>query len=173
MKWAGLLLLWILLAVSPVESQVPDDNIIVPGQRIGRWRLSMTIADLVQANGAPDSVIPGGGARDLVHENLLLHRWTRLAFYAMTSTNDRQKIEFLISVSSDHKTDKAIAANSRRDAVEAAYGPATAVTQWAAAPGSDRLIYDAIGLVARFAPGGLADSLLVFRSVTAKEFWRF
>jgi hypothetical protein len=40
-----------LLAASPVLPLVPDDNLVIPGQRIGRWTLGMTLKDLGRVSG--------------------------------------------------------------------------------------------------------------------------
>ena len=45
-------LLFLLLLVQPPLTQVPDDKLIVPGQRIGKWTLDMSIDDLLKMNGA-------------------------------------------------------------------------------------------------------------------------
>lgn len=41
----------LLLLASPAVSQVPDDKLIVAGQRIGKWTLEMTVDDLFRING--------------------------------------------------------------------------------------------------------------------------
>lgn len=160
----------LLLLVSPAASQVPDDKLIVPGQRIGRWTLTMTIADLTQMNGAPNLVIPGDG-QDLNRENLV-HRWDRLGFVAVTNTSDRQRPEVLVAIFDEFKTERGIGLNSRREAVEAAYGRPTAET--AVTDAIRRLFYDEIGLGVRtFVSGGLVESVFVFRPGTAKQLWKF
>jgi hypothetical protein len=160
----------LLLLVSPVASQVPDDKLIVPGQRIGRWTLTMTIADLTQMNGATNQVGPGAG-QDLARENLV-HRWDRLGFVAVTSKSDPQRPEALVAISDEFKTEKGIGVNSRREAVEAAYLRPTAETAVTAA--IRRLFYDEIGLGVRtLVSVGLVESVFVFRPGTAKQLWKY
>lgn len=158
-----------LLAALPAVSQVPDDKLIVPGQRIGRWILTMTIADLTQMNGAPSQVVSSELA-DLSRE-LVIHRWGRLGLLAVTSASDRQRIEVLVATSEEFKTERGIAVNSRREAVEAAYGRPTAETRPTGT--STRLIYDAIGLVVILVSPGLAESVAVFRPGTGRQLWGF
>jgi len=55
---AALGVLVLLLLAPPVVSQVPDDKLIVPGVRIGKWTLEMTIDTLRQMNG-PENIGPG------------------------------------------------------------------------------------------------------------------
>ena len=67
MKIGILLVLSLLLAVGPAAPQALDDALIVPGERIGKWTLQMTIDDLVRCNGPARSAFftkghaPGGG----------------------------------------------------------------------------------------------------------------
>ncbi len=167
---AALGLLILLLLVPPAVSQVPDDKLIVPGQRIGKWTLTMTIADLTQLNGPPNAVGPSAG-QDLARPNLV-HRWDRLGFAAVTSESDRQRPEVLIAFDEAFKTEKGIAVNSPRAAVEAAYPRPTAETSQSEA--IKRLIYDEIGLGIRiFVSLGIVESVFVFRSGTAKTLWKF
>jgi len=56
MKLVWSLLMMLLLTASPASSQVPDDAPIMPGLRIGRWTLEMTIDDLVRVNGQGGTV---------------------------------------------------------------------------------------------------------------------
>src|SRR3990170_4152679 len=57
---AALGVLILLLLAPPAVSQIPDDKLIVPGVRIGKWTLKMTINDLLRMNG--QRVGGGGGA---------------------------------------------------------------------------------------------------------------
>ena len=51
MRTAILLLLTVLLLAPRAVAQAPDDKLIVPGVRIGKWTLKMTIPDLERMNG--------------------------------------------------------------------------------------------------------------------------
>ena len=171
MKWIGLILVLVFLGASQATSQVPDDKLIVEGQRIGKWTLAMTIANLVQMNGPFDASIPAQGP-DLARP-VVLHRWNRLGLNAVTSADDTQRIEVLVAFSDEYKTGKGIAVKARRENVETAYGPPTAVTQWTPSPFSRRLTYDQIGLGVNLIEGGVVDSVGIFRPGTAKQLWKF
>jgi len=41
-RFVGLLCVIVLLLALPAWSQVPDDRLIVPGDRIGKWTLDVT-----------------------------------------------------------------------------------------------------------------------------------
>ncbi len=90
---------------------------------------------------------------------------------AVTSTTDTQRIEVLLALTEEYKTDKGITSNLRRENVETAFGKPTAVTQ--RAPGQMRVIYDEIGLGVTLQEGGVVDSVFVFRAGTAKQLWKF
>lgn len=168
MKAVTTVLLFLLLMAPSALSQVPDDKLIVPGQRIGKWTLAMTIADLTQMNGAPLSIGPNF-AQDAARENVV-HIWDRV--FAATSTSDQQRIEILGTGSEDFKTEKGIGAGSRREAVEAAYGRPTAETR--ATDTWMRLIYDEVGLAIRITR--VLETVArvdVFRPGTGRQLWRF
>jgi len=164
MKRIGLLLLLVLLCASQATSQVPDDNLIVPGQRIGKWRVAMTIADLVQMNGRATTISTVNPV-DYVLPLPERHNWNQLGFAAFS--RDGQKVDFLLIYSPNFKTEKGVGPGSNRIAVLNAYGPPTAETNV-----GTRLIYDAIG----FAAGIEGDTMVgsfVFLAGTGKSLWRF
>ncbi len=172
MKTMALLTFVVLLPlVSPALSQVPDDKLIVPGQRIGKWTLMMTIADLTQINGPPNRVGPAVGPQDLARE-FQVHYWDRLGFFAVTSTTDTQRVEALFATSDEFRTEKGIRVNSRREAVEAAYGGPTAETR--PSRSAVRLTCDEIGLmVAILESVALAIEVAIFRPGTGRQLFRF
>jgi hypothetical protein len=161
----------LLLMVSPVASQAPDDKLITPGVGIGRWKLQMMLAELVQMNG-PASSNRGGGL-DSNRTEYWTHSWERLGVVATaTGGRDAQTVDVLIAFTQDHKTAQGVSVSTQRDVVEAAYGKPTAVTR---ATNSDtRLIYDEIGLWVRILDGtGAAIFIGVFRPGAAKQLWKF
>jgi len=174
MKKVTLLTIVVLLPlISPALSQVPDDKLIVPGQRIGKWTLTMTIADLTQINGPPSrvSAAPLWAPQDLARE-FLVHYWERLGFFAATSTTDTQRVDALFATSDEFKTEKGIGVNSRREAVEAAYGGPTAETR--PSRSAVRLTYDEIGLtIAILESVALAIEVAIFRPGTRRQLFRF
>ena len=48
-----------LLLASSAASQTPDDNLIVPGQRIGKWTLAMSVEAIVKVLGEPPFLMEG------------------------------------------------------------------------------------------------------------------
>jgi hypothetical protein len=168
MKWIGPLLLLILLVAAPAASQAPDDKLIVPGQRFGKWTLQMTLADLVQMNGSPRVIRDDG--QDRTHQGWI-HSWNRLGVFAVTGGRDAQQIEVLGTDEDEYKTDKGIVVLATRDAAERAYGRPTAVTQ-RGVTGQVRLIWDEIGLFVLIA-GDVVSTVGIFRPGTAKSIWKF
>lgn len=170
----AVVVLALLLLAPPVTSQVPDDKLIVPGQRIGKWTLEMTIDDLLQMNG-PRRAIGGGSTifrlpdRDLISSDFWVHRWDHLGFRVVTLGRENQRIWNLAALSPDYKTDRGIGSGATRQAVEAAYGMPTAVTR----PDEEslHLIYDQLGLALRVFDQAV--NVLIFRPGTAKERWKF
>jgi hypothetical protein len=108
MKAAWVVLLLVALAV-PGFAQAPDDKLIVPGQRIGKWTLEMTIDDLLRMNGPRNA---GGGRQALGHpsgadvlDDTWAHRWDSLGLVAMTIGRDSQSVVELVMRYDEHKTD--------------------------------------------------------------------
>jgi hypothetical protein len=175
------LVLFVSLLVQPAVSQVADDKLIVPGQRIGKWTLDMTITALVEMNGARNTgagFSPVDSMRAYFNdsrEDIWVHWWSHIQFFAATRGRDGQRVEYVFISSSAFKTDKNIAPGATRQAVEGAYGQPTAVVPQVRAgiPGHSRLIYDDIGLAVTIDRSALADSLVVFRPKTAHTLWNF
>jgi len=164
-RWIGLLLFLVLLGASHAIAQVPDDKLIVPGQRIGKWRLETTIRDLVQMNGP--ATIFTLDLLDIVPPSPQRHNWGPLEFAAIT--RDGRRVEFLLIFSPDFKTEKGVGPGSNRIAVQSAYGPPTAETR---AGVTTRMIYDAIGFAANM-EGDRVTGSNVFRRGTGKSIWKF
>ncbi len=163
--------LLVLLLVVPVASQVLDDKLIVPGQRIGKWTLEMSMAELVQMNGRPQS------ERETVGDfatGLWVRDWPSLGLRVFTLGRDAQRIASLATFDEVYKTAKGVSFASSPEALEAAYGKPTAVAA-AATPGSgysQRWIYDEIGLFVVL--GNIyGNTVGVFRPGTAKQLFRY
>ena len=183
MKGIAVALLLLLVLVASGFAQVPDDKLIVPGQRIGKWTLDMTLSALVEMNGRPN-VTPGtpgtpvdpmrGGFNDS-RDDIWGHWWANIQFSAATRGRDAQRVEYVFTWSSAFKTDKNIAPGATRQVVEGAYGQPTAVVPQVRGgiPGQQRLVYDDIGLAATIDRSGTVDSLFIFRPKTARTLWNF
>lgn len=164
MKAMALLIVLAFLTLAPsAVSQVPDDKLIVPGQRIGKWTLEMTMAELVQMNGRAGSF--PGTASDFA-PGTWLHDWTGLGLRASTLGRNEQRIASLIALDTTYKAAKGLSVDASQEAVEAAYGKPTAITSL----GDDlrRWIYDDLGLF--FVIGA---TIGVFRPGTAKQLYRY
>ena len=161
--WPPLMML--LLAVSPAASQVSDDALIIPGLRIGRWTLEMTIDDLVRVNGQ-------GGTVALSHPAYVgaftVVSWPTSPLAAFTK--DRRRIEALSVEAGAFRTDKGIGIGSSRANVIAAYGNSTATVAISSTTGV--LVYDEIG--ASFSvENDRVNRIWIFRARTGASIWRY
>lgn len=161
-KWVGLFLV-ILFAASHAASQVPNDKAIVPGQRIGKWTLQMSMAELVQMNG-PASIRPAGFGDNA--PGALIHEWNHLGLWAST-LGRTERIAYLIAVDTTYKTAKGVTVDASPEAVEAAYGKPTAIST-PLGSGLQRWIYDDLGLF--FV---IRNNIGVFQPGMAKQLWRY
>ena len=189
MRGIALALLLFLVLTASGYSRVPDDNLIVPGHRIGKWTLEMTLDDLVKMNGRPVQV--QWPARDYASPDIWDHLWFSELLHVATLGRGGQKVIYLATESDEYRTAKGIGPwvgphegigpRMSREVVEAAYGTPTAVTLArpanAIAPGSPEIltvIYDEIGFVAWLSTdrNGVVMSG-VFRPGTAKSIWKY
>ncbi len=186
MKRVAVALFLLLVFAASGYSQVPDDKLIVAGQRIGKWTLDMTIDDLLRMNG------PRRGRDyralqplpniDMVSPDVWEHHWDQLGIYALTVGRDSQEV-IVLATEGEYKDAKGIGPGvSSQQGLEAAYGKPTAVT---VADGGHpprfafTVIYDEIGLAAwvwrpivRLGAGMITTSL-VFRPGAARTIWKF
>ncbi len=187
------LVLFLSLLAQPAVSQVPDDQLIVPGQRIGKWTLNMTINDLLKMNGPRSGIkykdIEQQFHLDMASKDFWEHHWDPL--YALTLGRDSQKVMALAiergyEEKIQYKTAKGIGPGSSQKDLNAAYKGLepmrrpTAVTM--AEPGYQvfTVIFDKIGLAAWvWGPGevyqapGTIVTMIVFRPGTAKSIWKY
>jgi len=179
---AALVVLVLLLLPSPGVSQAPDDKLIVPGQRIGKWTLEMTIDTLLQMNGlqnlppfiGPSPVYPMRRWYSDSNSEIWGQEWFNLHFQAATRGRDAQRLEYVFIESGEFKTDKDIAVGVTRQVVENAYEQPTAVTRIAdPRVGTLRLIYDEIGLATVIDRNEIVVKVCVFRARTARALWNF
>lgn len=175
MKAVAVLGVAVLLFVAPsTASQVPDDKLIVPGQRIGKWTLKMTTDDLVRMNGDRNRrsgpPIERGRASDFVSTDFWWHHWDNLGLHAVTDGRDGPRILLLIVTSKEYKMAKGIAVHSERKDVEREYGKPTVVS--VPAPDMLSLIYDKIGLGVDLDAIGVLQTIFIFRPGSAKQIFR-
>lgn len=186
MKAMAVVVLVLLLLAPPAVSQAPDDKLIVPGQRIGKWTLEMNIADLVRMNGPARSrtLFTAGGSTfaDAVRD-LTMVNWDGIVVRAMTFEDSKLRdtvVALLIDIDTTiagwqlYKTDKRSGLESTRDQVLKAYGKPTAQTK--PEPTQTNLIYDNIGIAFHVWGRTLNETMraiFVFRPRTAKTIWKF
>ena len=165
MKLAWALLMMLLLAASPAAAQVPDDAIIMPGLRIGRWALEMTVDDLLRVNGQGSSVALSGPA---YAAGFTVIAWppSPLAVF----TRDRRRIEALSIEAGAFRTEKGVGIGSSRANIIAAYGNSTATV--AISPVTVVLVYDEIG-VSFAVENDRVNRIWVFRARTGASIWRY
>ena len=163
MKLIWVLLLMLLLAASPAATQVPDDALIVPGLRIGKWSLDMTVDDLVRVNGQ-------GDFSTLSHPayvaGFTVIAWATSPLGALTK--DRKKIEALSMTAGEFKTEKGIGVGSTRATMIAAYG--TSPVAVAVNPTTSVLVYDETG-TGFSVENDRVSRVWIFRSRTGASIW--
>jgi hypothetical protein len=165
-------------------SQAPDDKLVVPGVRIGKWTLDMTISSLVEMNGPqtagayflrkPIQPIVEMGQTDW-RDEVWAHSWGNLSLVAGTLGEKNQQLVLLLEESTDYRTAQGITigpSGTNLEGVKAVYGEPTAATRPTSRSGSWRLIYDQTGLAMHFL-NEIARSFVVFRPGTAREIWRW
>lgn len=192
MKKVILILASLLLTAGPALS-APDDKLIVPGKRIGKWTLEMTIADLERMNGPGTRILFRAGDRPAADAARDFTQVTWKSIIVGAVTVDQKTVVALVwngegpylnSVMVGwqlYKTDKGISLESKREQVLKAYGKPTAETSPGQGPGAPtqrlahwadtRLIYDQVGIAFRFYADGTMYSLHVF--LPGKGIWKF
>jgi len=181
MKRISLFILILLILAPPAISQVPDDLLIVPGQRIGRVKLDSSIDEVIQLYGNPSSTYETSAGLLLQGNDALLvtlYYWNSVAL--KVATRDRVKIEYIfldvtVPLMRGYKTEQGIARGVPRQVVERVYGQPTARTVTLVLQGTplqERWIYDRIGLWLSILVGDVY-TLGVFRPGEAKNNWKF
>src|SRR5574341_2020955 len=99
--WLQLLAL-ILVSALPAGSQVPDQRLLVPGERIGNLTLQMTINQLAQIHGNPDRT-SRSAPLDSAIPDPTIHQWNRLGVVAATSGQDARTV-LLGTTSNEYRT---------------------------------------------------------------------
>lgn len=169
----GWLVMLLLFAATPVVSlAAPDDRLIVPGVRIGKWTLSITIDDLLRMNG------PGSRQTHMTTDASdadAVSDFTVVSWGSIGAVTYDQKRVVALRVgygSLGYRTTLGIGFQATRDHVLKVYGKPTAETT--PLLGSTRLIYDKIGIAfvinASTAAGVMWD-ITVFKPGTADRLW--
>lgn len=182
MKWVAAALLLLLVLAPSTSSQVTDDKLVVPGQRIGTATLTITIDDIIRLNGDPSSI--SERLATILWEDTLpviLYYWKSAALIA--ATRDRVKIEYLmldatVPLMRAYRTDQGLARDTALEVLLRVYGQPTArttTTTITAVSAFQRLIYDASGFFAEAKVVGQPTvyTMGVFRPGEAKTYWKF
>jgi len=168
-----LFLLFLSLLLTPVVAvtQSLDDQVIVPGVRIGPWRLALTVDELIKLNG-PE------GSRSLIQFPDMVRQFTFVRWPALglgVDTLDGNQIVLLVlgigGVPIPHKTAEGIGFKSTAAEVLKVYGNPTAET--APRHGQANLIYDGLGINFQVFVNGRVNEVRIFRPGTARSIWRF
>lgn len=151
-----------------------DEQLIVPGERIGRWSLNMRLPDLLSM--ARDEPLPFGppnaspGLREVA--------WLGGSANGLYVGYRDAQIEYLGICSGSFKTAKGVGVGSAQEAVIAAYGQPNVQTSplqiGVYCRSGSRMIFDSIGIAVDIQPtSGKVNSVEVFRPGKANEIWRF
>jgi len=170
-KLAATLGLVLLLFASPVVSQVPDDKLIVPGQRIGRFALTMSVADVTGILGPSTNLSPGRFGDQALQNDLTLYIWDVVPLVVI-ARDERAPVSIGIRRSSDYQTAQGLKYLAQPEAVRDALGAPTREVQWGARTQQRALIYDGLGIAFLTADEGIVGSILVFRPQSANRIWK-
>lgn len=174
MRTAFWFFLAFLLVASPAMSQSSADNIIVPGERIGKWNLRMTIPDLERMNGSASHRVVAVGQEPYINfvTNFTIYDWSS-GFAAVSY--DEKHVECLIAgshgIPMPQKTVKGIGVQGNRGDVVRAYGKPTAEVRTSRA--DMMTIYDKIGIAFRIDNDGSLSDIWIFRPGSAKRIWKW
>jgi len=158
-----------LLLASSAASQTPDDNLIVPGQRIGKWTLAMSVEAIVKVLGEPPFLMEGLSGGVPTQPGVLAYDWRGPFGLGLGTKNDRTVLVLYTSGTLKYKTAKGVKYGAPLGSVESAYGKPTA-TLLAAQGSLD--IYDRLGLAVRYHRGKV-EIIAVFLPGTAQRIWKF
>lgn len=175
MKGAALCLLASLLWLQPGPAAAAEDKMVVPGVRVGRWSLALTLDDLMRMHGYAVRLLVTAGlppAADAVFDHTT-YSWVGVPFAAM-AFQGRKRVEylqigFLMHSANAYRTTAGIGFMTRRPRVIAAYGRPTA--EMAPHPLGTRMIYDHLGIAFGLDMVGRVHTMYVFRPWEASRFW--
>jgi hypothetical protein len=163
MRAAILLFLTVILIAPPAVCQSSDDNLIVPGVRIGRWRLGMSIDELVRIHGKGTRTT--SFSKGLAPDFDFLHDGLAYAWDA----DDMEVFTFGRPLAEELEVGVGIK-NTRADILRT-YGKPTAAAK---SYGYARLIYDALGIAVRVENGtGWVRTIAIFKPGSARQIWKF
>lgn len=172
MKTVAVLSVVALLLLAPsAASQVPDDKLIVPGQRVGAWTLQMTIQEIVGKLGHQEHIASGGQLGADFQGDLRAYRWSGEGLHAYTR-DDRTILLLEAYQAPQFVTDKGVKFGMQRGDVEGSYGRPTRVTQWGSNTAQVTLWYNDVGLEVFFTRTSTVGGIGVFRPGAASSIWK-
>lgn len=175
MRAATLSLAAVILCLLSRPAVAADDRMIVPGVRVGKWTLALTLDDLTRMHGFAVRLLVTAGippAADAVFDHTT-YSWDNVPFAAM-AFQGRKRVEylqigFLMHSANRYRTTAGIGFMTRRPRVMAVYGRPTA--EMAPHPLETRLIYDHLGIAFGLDMAGRVHTMYVFRPGEAGRFW--
>src|SRR3972149_2232950 len=120
MRFLPVLLVVLLAGASPAAAQVADDKTVVPGVRIGRWKLLTSIPGLLRMNGSPSS---RPSVASLLVPAATWYSWDSLGIAA--GTHDRRNTAYLAVYDGDYAAPRGVGIGGSRNAVLTVNGEPT------------------------------------------------
>lgn len=160
-----------LALASPVASQAPDDRLIVPGERIGGFALTMSPADVTGILGPSTQLTPARFGDQSLQTDLTLYIWDVVPL-AVIARDDKVALAIGIRRSQEYQTAQGIKYLAKPEAVQGAYGPPTRQVRWGRRAEEQVLVYDSLGVAFFLVEEGIVGSILVFKRQGASAIWK-
>lgn len=104
-------------APEPTPTQVVGDGVIVPGQRVGSIRLTMTVAQII------DLIGPGFTREEFKPEKIILYEWRQEGIWVSLDADTRAvRVISAFGVNTAYRTDRGITLLQPFTRAEATYG---------------------------------------------------
>ena len=167
--WAVVGILSVLALTFPADSRPSDDSLIVPGVRIGKATLAMTVPTLVTTLGEPITHfegLPHFGVES--QPGVLALDWTGPVGLGLATRDDRTVLALYTCGAPRYRTATGVKYGSALGSVESAYGKPTATIPLVIGPA---IIYNSVGLAVRYFRW--VECIVVFRPGSARQIWKF
>jgi len=171
-----LAVLLLLLVAAPASSQPPADTLIVPGVRIGKATLTMTVDALITMLGEPKTWYEGfPGIRARTQPGVLVFDWIGTHGLRVATRDDREALAITTCGTQKYQTATGLKYNAPWASLERAYGKPTV----AIVIGPHRLaIFDHLGLAVTLGFSSSSsrewvECITVFRPENARRIWKF
>ncbi len=176
MRAAILLVLTVSFFAPPAVSQPSDDTLIVPGVRIGKWRLGLSVNELVRIHGKAKETI--GFYKGLAPDPDFLRDGLRYIW----GENDMAIFTFGRALAEEievgrhgtplpYRTATGVSLRSTRADILSTYGKPTAAT--IRKDGYARLIYNPLGIAFAVQNStGWVRTIAIFKPGSARQIWK-